>query len=233
MELFCVIGNLGSNAEYKNENGNEYIKFNVAETRRWVDASNQQHEETIWNSCIMHGKNEKLMPYLTKGSKVFVMGRGSTRIYSSPKEKRMVAGINISVDRIELIQVNSDPVGKQIVSADGQLFNVSKLYYVGYEQARAAGATMAAQAQFYDLNGNAAYLVDYNGFVTRVLPTDQQAQQQTQPATTEPASEPTAEPASEPASKPASEPADQPFTGGENPAMAGIKSEKSKKNKKE
>lgn len=208
MELFFVIGNLGSDAEYKCENGSEFIKFNVAETRRWTDANHVQHEETIWNSCIMHGKNEKLLPFLTKGTKVFVMGRGSTRVYSSPKERRMVAGINISVDRVELIGASSDPVGRDVVSADGCIYPVTKLYYIGWEQARNAGATEQQPVIFYDKQGNASFLVDYNGFVTRI--------QLEQPALEQ-----------QPQQQPQQQESDAPFIGNDNPAMI---NEKAKNN---
>ncbi len=167
MELFICIGNLGADAELKTENGKEFVKFNVAETRRWQDSTGAQREETIWNSCIMHGRNEKLLPFLTKGTKVVVVGRGSVRVYSSPKLRQMVAGININVDRLELISVNRDEVDRYITTPDGELVSVTKLFYVDYNIARRY-ATETSQALFYDRNGQAAFYVDYNGFVTKI-----------------------------------------------------------------
>lgn len=131
MELFFVIGNLGADAELKIENGNEFVRFSVAETRKFTDAAGNKKEETMWNSCIMNGRNEKLLPYLTKGTKVCVIGRGSTRIYSSPAEKRMMAGINISVDRLELIQVNSESVPRRVIDpATGSIYDTYKFYFL-------------------------------------------------------------------------------------------------------
>lgn len=167
MELFICIGNLGADAEFKSENGNEYVKFNVAETRRWKDQQGNNREETVWNSCIMHGRNENLLPFLTKGTKVLVVGRGSVRVYSSPKLRQMVAGININVDRLELIAVNREVVDRQVVSPDGNVLNVQKLYYIDYRIAR-QWAAEASQAIFYNRKGEAAYYVDYNGFVTPI-----------------------------------------------------------------
>lgn len=167
MELFICIGNLGADAEFKSENGNEYVKFNVAETRRWKDQQGNTREETVWNSCIMHGRNEKLLPFLTKGTKVMVMGRGSVRVYSSPKLRQMVAGININVDRLELIAVNREEVDRQVVTPEGSLLNVQKLYYVDYNIARQF-AKEDSPAIFYNRKGEAAYYVDFNGFVTPI-----------------------------------------------------------------
>ena len=176
MELLIVIGNLGSNAEYRNENGNEYIKFNVAESRRWQSQDGKEHEETIWNSCIMHGKNEKLMPFLTKGSKVCVVGRASTRVYSSEKERRMVAGISINVDRLELVGATADPVPRNIVGPDGIIHPVGKCFFMDVNEARKYVKGKSETVTMFDQKGSPSFVVDYNGFVTRVnIPTDSQS----------------------------------------------------------
>lgn len=164
MELLIVIGNLGSDAQFKNENGSEFVKFNVAETRRWKGQDNVDHEETIWNSCIMNGRQEKLLPYLVKGTKVCVIGRASTRVYSSPKERRMVAGININVDRVELIGTQPDAVPRRIVTQDGELVNVAKFFAIDPSIAEKNGAKKGVPAIFYDEKGG-SYLVDANGLV--------------------------------------------------------------------
>lgn len=171
MEFLIVIGNLGSDAEVRTDNGNEYTRFNVAETRKWTGSDGVEHEETIWNQCIMHGKQEKLLPYLLKGAKVCVMGRASTRVYSSAKERRMVAGISIQVDRLELIGSIPDPVPRSVVAPSGELVPVSKCFYIDFNVARQY-AGQAAPATFFDRNGSPCFLVDYNGFVTRSLPAD-------------------------------------------------------------
>lgn len=171
MEFLIVIGNLGSDAEVRTDNGNEYTRFNVAETRKWTGSDGVEHEETIWNQCIMHGKQEKLLPYLLKGAKVCVMGRASTRVYSSAKERRMVAGISIQVDRLELIGSIPDPVPRSIIAPSGELVPVSKCFYIDFNIARQY-AGQAAPATFFDRNGQPCFLVDYNGFVTRSMPAD-------------------------------------------------------------
>lgn len=164
MELLVVIGNLGSDAEVRSDNGREYVRFNVADSRRWQAQDGKEHEETIWNQCIMPGKQEKLLPYLLKGTKVCVVGRASTRVYSSAKERRMVAGISIQVDRLELVSTVADPVPRQVISPDGELIPVSKCFYIDYNIARKYSGEQS-RATFFDRNGQPAFLVDYNGFV--------------------------------------------------------------------
>lgn len=182
MELFIVIGNLGADAEVKTQDGNVYTKFNVAETRRWKAADGTTHDETIWNSCIMHGNQEKLLPFLTKGTKVCVVGRGSTRVFSSAKERRMVAGININVDRLELIGQTADPVPRQIIAPDGIVIETFKAFYIRTEDARKyAGQNLPAT--FYDTKGNPAFQVDYNGFVYKLKGAQTASPEQTEVTT--------------------------------------------------
>lgn len=98
-----VIGNLGANAMVKGENGREFISFNVAHTDKWADQGGQVHEQTQWVSCIINGKDSKVLPYLLKGKSVFVRGDARLRVFSSAKERAMVAGVTITVREIELL----------------------------------------------------------------------------------------------------------------------------------
>lgn len=165
MELFLVIGNLGADAQLITENGKEFVKFNVAETRKWKTEDGAEREETLWNSCIMNGRQDKLMPYLIKGAKVCVIGRGSTRVYSSPKQRCMVAGLNISVDKLELIGATPDPMPRNIVTPTGEIIPVSKAYFIDFNIARANGAKKNEPVQFFDQK-QGIYSVDYNGWIT-------------------------------------------------------------------
>lgn len=180
MELLIVIGNLGADAEKRVDNGSEYVKFNVAETRKWTGQDNTVHEETIWNSCIMHGNNDKLLPYLVKGAKVCVIGRCSTRVFSSKQERRMMAGININVDRLELISTNVETVPRFLVTTSGELVPTSKWYTVSAKVAAAEGAVNGKPTIMIDQRNN-QYQVDANGFVfpikTEAAKTEQPAEE--------------------------------------------------------
>lgn len=98
-----VLGNLGADAEVKNHNGSEFISFRVASTNKWTDSENLIHSDTTWCSCTMSvdsGKN--VMPYMKKGTKVFVRGNVNFNVFSSPKTKQMEVGVNIRVMELEL-----------------------------------------------------------------------------------------------------------------------------------
>lgn len=93
-----VIGNLGADAEKRESNGRAFTTFRVAHSERRTDGT----EVTTWASCVLNGDGGSLTQYLKKGTKVFVSGRMRVRTFSSPKTHQIEAGIDISVDRIEL-----------------------------------------------------------------------------------------------------------------------------------
>ena len=98
-----IIGNLGADAEIKDFNGRKCVAFNVAHTERYKDAQGNQVESTTWVSCLWNSDGGKLLPYLKKGTQVFVEGSMSLRVYDSPKAHAKVAGANLSVRHLELV----------------------------------------------------------------------------------------------------------------------------------
>ena len=159
-----VIGNLGADAEVKEFNGSKGVCFNVAHTERWTDEQGTKHESTTWVSCILNGDGGKLLPYLKKGTTVFVEGSGSVRCYSSPTEKRFVAGLNLSVRHIELVGGKKEDVPRELCTPDGRVFLTGKAYYVGAEGLEASGASKKQKGLLIDKQGN-QFEVDQFGYV--------------------------------------------------------------------
>ena len=164
-----AIGNLGADAELRRQDGREFITFKVADTRKWHDAAGQEHTETQWISSNMNGAQNALLPYLKKGTKVYVDGSPSTRIYSSTMDRAMKAGLNLAVFNLELVGGSSDEVPRRIALPDGQIVDVHKAYYIG-----AGIAKNIAPCQVFDQAGRGGYALDNNGFV---WPQQQQAEQ--------------------------------------------------------
>lgn len=130
-----IIGNLGGDARVLDQDGRKFVAFNVAHTDKWVDDAGTTHESTEWVSCTLNGDGGNLLPYLKAGTKIFASGRGSVRIYSSPKERKMKAGINISVTRIELVGGMSEDVPRELIDAfTGSLKRVYKAYYIAQDE---------------------------------------------------------------------------------------------------
>lgn len=79
-------------------------------------------EETQW--ITIFASNEKLkglVPFLKKGTKVFVSGRPSFGVYSSPVEKRFVPDVSCWLNVIEILtwpSSNDDPTSSQLAQED-------------------------------------------------------------------------------------------------------------------
>lgn len=124
-----IIGNLGADAEVKTSNGKEFTTFRVAHSDRWKDESGQSHENTQWIDCVLSGK-PSVVEYLKKGTTVYVSGTATLRVYSSPKDRCMKAGLTINVRTIELIGGKVDNVPSMLYRADdGSQVDVTKWFY--------------------------------------------------------------------------------------------------------
>lgn len=98
-----IIGNLGADAMLQEKNGNRFVAFRVANTDKWVDKSTGQViESTQWVSCTLNGDGGALLPYLKRGTKVFVRGNAQFVVFSSAKTRQMEVGVNLFVREIEL-----------------------------------------------------------------------------------------------------------------------------------
>ena len=125
-----LIGNLGADAEVKVSNGNKFVAMRVAHTDKWKDAAGNVQESTIWVDVTMNDTEAKVIPYLRQGVKVFVRGNAGLRVYSSPKDKCMKAGLSISAREIELVGGQSEDVPRRLIDpATAALFEVTKHYW--------------------------------------------------------------------------------------------------------
>lgn len=132
-----VIGNLGADAHVEQNNGRPFVSFNVAHNDSYTREDGTRVEKIQWISCALNGDGGKLLQFLKKGRQVFVEGRCSTRVFSSEKERRMVAGVNLSVDHVELVGGNADEVPSRLFDYDGVMHNVSKSYWIDNTEAAA------------------------------------------------------------------------------------------------
>lgn len=126
-----VIGNLGADAEVKTSQGNKFVTMRIAHTEKWKDAQGNEQRRTIWVDATMNDPDSPILPYLKQGVKVFVRGNASLRVYSSPKDRMMKAGAQVSVREIELVGGQSEEVPRQLIDpANGQLFETEKYYWI-------------------------------------------------------------------------------------------------------
>ena len=124
-----IIGNLGADAEIKESNGSKFVVMRVAHTSKYTDQNGQPHESTTWVDVTLNNAESKVIPFLKAGTKVFVRGNGDLRVYSSPKDRCMKAGLSVSALEIELCGGSSDLVPRELIMPEtGALVKVTKYY---------------------------------------------------------------------------------------------------------
>lgn len=167
-----VIGNLGADCEVKEANGSKFAVLRVAHSTRYTDQQGQQHETTDWIDGILNDVNAKVIPYLRQGVKVFIRGNASMRVYSSPKDRMMKAGITVNIWEIELCGGTADDVPRRLVVPEsGQLVDVVKCYWVPLDTRK---MKKDERKILQDMRGN-QYSMNNNGFVSPVA--DEQQEQ--------------------------------------------------------
>lgn len=98
-----IIGNLGADAERKDVNGEKFLSFRVAHSRKITNRNTGEiTTETTWVSCTFNGDGGRLFPYLVKGQKVFARGNAQLKIFTSSKDGQQHAGLNLRVSELEL-----------------------------------------------------------------------------------------------------------------------------------
>lgn len=159
MQNLIVIGNLGADAEVRVVNEKKFVSFKIADTQRFTDNKGVAHDKTSWISCAWNSDGGNLLQYLKKGSKVMVIGRPSYKVYSSQKERMMMAGVDLHVLTIELAGGSNDNVPKKLIDPKtGQIIETQKYYWVsGYNNCQLLGE----RGGFFN--------VDAHGFVFQVL----------------------------------------------------------------
>ena len=157
-----LIGNIGADAEIKDFQGNKFVTFRVAHSSKYKDAQGNDTESTTWVDVTMNDVESKVIPFLKQGVKVFVRGNASLRVYSSPKDKMMKAGLQVSAWEIELCGGQSDDVPRQLIDpSNGQLFDVTKHYWCNKP---CDEMKPDEYVELVDKRGH-SYMMNYGGFV--------------------------------------------------------------------
>lgn len=171
------IGNLGADAEIKEVNGSKFVAMRIALTDKWTTESGEKKESTTWADVTMSNTESKVIPFLKSGVKLFVRGNGSLRVYSSPKERKMKAGIQCAATEIELCGGVAELVPRQLINPDsGELVDTTKYYWCNAET---KGMKAADVKLLIDTKGN-QYLMDKRGFVAPVPTQDESQSEETQ-----------------------------------------------------
>lgn len=82
MLKLMVIGNLGKDATTNNVNGNTVINFSVAHTEKYKDKQGNQQQKTTWVECSWWSDRLAIVPYLKKGTMVYLEGTPEVRSFA-------------------------------------------------------------------------------------------------------------------------------------------------------
>lgn len=96
-----IIGNIGNDASIVDIKGKKYVSFSVAHTIKRTAEDGTPSEMTQWISCLMYGEGGKMFQYLKRGTKVFVRGRTSVKVFQR-RTGEYDAGINVDVTELQL-----------------------------------------------------------------------------------------------------------------------------------
>lgn len=102
-----IIGNLGQDAQLRETASGKFVSFTIAHTEKRTDThSGEVMERTTWASCTLNGDGGRLLQYLKKGAKCYVLGDLSLREYKG-QDGLTHTGINCFVREIELCGIPS------------------------------------------------------------------------------------------------------------------------------
>lgn len=105
MKQLTIIGNIGKDAVIKENNGKKQLMFSVAVNDNYKDAQGLKVERTDWISVFSNQLT--LQAYLLKGTKVYVQGNTSSRIYVDDNKVQRI-GTTVNAQIIQLLSSKKD-----------------------------------------------------------------------------------------------------------------------------
>ena len=104
LNKILIIGNLGSDPEMRyTPNGDAVTSFTVATNRRYKTRDGEQREETEWFRVSAWRRLAEITnQYLSRGSRVYVEGRLSSRTYQTQSGETRVS-LDINAQEIQFL----------------------------------------------------------------------------------------------------------------------------------
>ena len=112
MNKVLIIGNLGSDPEMRyTPNGDPVTSFSVATNRRYKTRDGGQREETEWFRVSAWGRLAEITnQYLSRGSRVYVEGRLSSRTYQTQGGETRVS-LDVNAQEIQFLSTSGQDSG--------------------------------------------------------------------------------------------------------------------------
>jgi single-strand DNA-binding protein len=108
-----VIGNLGRDAHENLVSNRRVINFSVAHTEKYKNRDGQVSEKTTWVSCSYWTDKTGVLPYLRKGTQVYVEGSPSVSMYDKRDGSGKEVELKLNVFSIQLLGAAKSATGSQ------------------------------------------------------------------------------------------------------------------------
>lgn len=102
MTKTIVIGHIGADAQVNTVNGKNVINLNVAHSEQWKDAQGNQQSKTTWFQVSRWTDKTGVVPYLKKGTLVYVEGKVDVKEYTK-KDGTSGASLALTATEIQLL----------------------------------------------------------------------------------------------------------------------------------
>lgn len=109
MVKLCFIGHLGKDATVNQVNGKNVINFSAAHTEKYNDAQGVAQSKTTWVSFSHWTEKTGIVPYLTKGTQVYVEGQVEVNTFQRADQ---TTGAELKC-RVFSVQLLGSPQGQQ------------------------------------------------------------------------------------------------------------------------
>jgi single-strand DNA-binding protein len=102
MIKMTMIGYLGRDASTNEASGAKVINFSVCHTEKWKDRDGNQKEKAVWCDCSYWTEKLGLLPYLLKGTQVYLEGIPGVRHWTT-KDGEIATTMTMKVLSVQLI----------------------------------------------------------------------------------------------------------------------------------
>ena len=118
-QQITLIGNLGNDPEMRyTPSGVPVTSFSLAVTKRWTGQDGQRQEKTLWFRISAWRKTAEIASqYLTKGSKVLVVGELEEARAYTDREGNLRAALEVTAQNIQFLTPRGDQQGGMPVPA--------------------------------------------------------------------------------------------------------------------
>lgn len=120
-QQITLIGNLGRDPEMRyTPSGQPVTNFSVAVTRAWVGQDGQRQEKTVWFRVTAWRKlAEQASQYLTKGSKVLIVGEVEEPNAYIDKEGKARASLEVTANVIRFLTPKGEAAAMGMAAGSG------------------------------------------------------------------------------------------------------------------